>query len=205
MRDDPLKLEEIMGTSIAQVCIAVFNVIGGLVMALVYSWKLGLVSMAAVTPVCVFSGYLWFRYELQFEKMNGEVFAESSQFASEAINTFRAVSSLTLENSISARFENLCHDHVSSAFKKARWVSILLGFSDSATLGCQALIFYYGGRLLTQGEIGVMGFFVCLMAHDECRRGIWPELELWSQRFPSGCCIEPYHRCERVSLDGACR
>ena len=54
VRDDPLKLEEIMGTSIAQVCIAVFNVIGGLVMALV--------SMAAVIPVCVFSGYLRFRY-----------------------------------------------------------------------------------------------------------------------------------------------
>ncbi|KAJ4190304.1 hypothetical protein NW755_005446 [Fusarium falciforme] len=54
VRDDPLKLEEMMGTNIAQVCIAVFNVIGGLVMALVYSWKLGLVSMAAVTPVCLF-------------------------------------------------------------------------------------------------------------------------------------------------------
>ncbi|KAL6361985.1 hypothetical protein LRP88_05468 [Fusarium phalaenopsidis] len=176
VRDDPLKLEEMMGTNIAQVCIAVFNVIGGLVMALVYSWKLGLVSMAAVTPVCVFSGYLRFRYELQFEKMNDEVFAESSQFASEAINAFRTVSSLTLEDSISARFEKLCHGHVSSAFKKARWVSIILGFSDSATLGCQALIFYYGGRLLTRGEIGVMGFFVCLMAMMNAAEGFGQSL-----------------------------
>ncbi|WAO86381.1 Hypothetical protein NCS54_00365300 [Fusarium falciforme] len=176
VRDDPLKLEEMMGTNIAQVCIAVFNVIGGLLMALVYSWKLGLVSMAAVTPVCVFSGYLRFRYELQFERMNDEVFAESSQFASEAINAFRTVSSLTLEDSISARFEKLCHGHVSSAFKKARWVSIILGFSDSATLGCQALIFYYGGRLLTQGEIGVMGFFVCLMAMMNAAEGFGQSL-----------------------------
>ncbi|KAH7271030.1 P-loop containing nucleoside triphosphate hydrolase protein [Fusarium solani] len=162
VRDDPLKLEEMMGTNIAQVCIAVFN--------------LSLVSMAAVTPVCVFSGYLWFRYELQFEKMNDEVFAESSQFASEAINAFRTVSSLTLEDSISARFEKLCLGHVSSAFKKARWVSIILGFSDSATLGCQALIFYYGGRLLTQGEIGVMGFFVCLMAMMNAAEGFGQSL-----------------------------
>ncbi|RSL98845.1 hypothetical protein CEP52_010116 [Fusarium oligoseptatum] len=160
VRDDPLKLEEMMGTNIAQVCIAVFNVIGGLVMALVYSWKLGLVSMAAVVPVCVFSGYIRFRYELLFEKMNDEVFAESSQFASEAINAFRT----------------LCHGHVSSAFKKARWVSIILGFSDSATLGCQALIFYYGGRLLTEGEIGVMGFFVCLMAMMNAAEGFGQSL-----------------------------
>ncbi|KAH7211547.1 P-loop containing nucleoside triphosphate hydrolase protein [Fusarium oxysporum] len=149
VRDDPLKLEEMMGTNIAQVCIAVFNVIGG---------------------------YLRFRYELQFEKMNDEVFAESSQFASEAINAFRTVSSLTLEDSISARFEKLCHGHVSSAFEKARWVSIILGFSDSATLGCQALIFYYGGRLLTQGEIGVMGFFVCLMAMMNAAEGFGQSL-----------------------------
>ncbi|RSL61962.1 hypothetical protein CEP54_006005 [Fusarium duplospermum] len=176
VRDDPLKLKEMMGTNIAQVCIAVFNVIGGLVMALVYSWKLGLVSMAAVVPVCVFSGYIRFRYELLFEKMNDEVFAESSQFASEAINAFRTVSSLTLEDSISARFENLCNGHVSSAFKKARWVSIILGFSDSATLGCQALIFYYGGRLLTQGEIGIMGFFVCLMAMMNAAEGFGQSL-----------------------------
>ncbi|RSL47167.1 hypothetical protein CEP53_010032 [Fusarium sp. AF-6] len=176
VRDDPLKLEEMMGTNITQVCIAVFNVIGGLVMALVYSWKLGLVSMAAVVPVCVFSGYIQFRYELLFEKMNDEVFAESSQFASEAINAFRTVSSLTLEDSISARFEKLCHGHVSSAFKKARWVSIILGFSDSSTLGCQALIFYYGGRLLTQGEIGVMAFFVCLMAMMNAAEGFGQSL-----------------------------
>ncbi|KAI8721787.1 hypothetical protein NCS52_00321200 [Fusarium sp. LHS14.1] len=172
----PDRLEEMMGTNIAQVCIAVFNVIGGLVMALVYSWKLGLVSMAAVTPVCIFSGYCRFRYELQFEKLNDEVFAESSQFASEAINAFRTVSSLTLEDSISARFEKLCHGHVSSAFKKARWVSIILGFSDSATLGCQALIFYYCGRLLTQGEIGIMGFFVCLMAMMNAAEGFGQSL-----------------------------
>ncbi|KAJ4253551.1 hypothetical protein NW757_005503 [Fusarium falciforme] len=161
VRDDPLKLEEMMGTNFAQVCIAVFNVIGGLVMALVYSWKLGLVSMAAVTP---------------FEKMNDQDFAENSQFASETINAFRTVSSLTLEDSISTRFEKVCHGHVSSAFKKARWVSIILGFSNSATLGCQALIFYYGGRLLTQGEIDVMCFFVCLMAMMNAAEGFGQSL-----------------------------
>lgn len=160
VRDDPQKLEEMMGTNIAQVCIALGNMIGGVVMALAYSWKLALVSLAAVVPVCIFSGYIRFRYELLFEKMNDEVFAESSQFASEALGAFRTVASLSLEDSILARFEQLYRGHVVAAYKKARWVSIVLGFSDSATLGCQALIFYYGGRLLVRGEIGVMAFFV---------------------------------------------
>lgn len=100
--------------------------------------------------------------------MNDEVFAESSQFASEAIGAFRTVTSLGIEDSISTRFEKLCRSHVVAAYKKARRISIILGFSDSATFGCQQLIFHYGGRLLARGEIGIMAFFCVLNGHDEC-------------------------------------
>ena len=164
IKDDPQKLDEMMGTNMGMVLISIFNVIGGITMALCYSWKLALVSIAVVMPLCLFSGYFRFRYELQFEKMNDEVFAESSQFASEAIGAFRTVTSLTLEDSTSTRFDRLCHGHIKAAHKKARWVSIVLGFADSTPLGCQAFIFYYGGRLLGRGEVTFMAFFVCLMA-----------------------------------------
>lgn len=176
VRDDPQKLEEMMGMNLAQVWIAIFNIIGGIIMSLVYSWKLALVSLCAVAPICVISGYIRFRYEVQFENMNDAVFAESSQFASEAIGAFRTVTSLTLENFISDRFERLCRGHVMSAYKKARWVSIILGFSESTNLGCQALIFYYGGRLLTQGELDNMAFFVCLMAIMNAAEGFGKSL-----------------------------
>ncbi|KAJ5100387.1 P-loop containing nucleoside triphosphate hydrolase protein [Penicillium angulare] len=176
VRDDPQKLEEMMGPNLAQVCIAIFNIIGGLIMSLVYNWKLALVSICAVAPICVLSGYIRFRYELQFENMNDAVFAESSQFASEAIGAFRTVTSLTLESSISDRFEKLCEEHVRSAYNKARWVSVILGFSESTNLGCQALILYYGGRLLTQGDISTMAFFVCLMAIMNAAEGFGKSL-----------------------------
>lgn len=176
IRDDPLKLEEMMGVNIAQVSVSVFNIIGGLIMSLVYSWKLALVSLCAVGPLCVFSGYVRFRYEVQFESLNDAVFAESSQFASEAIGAFRTVTALTLEDSIIDKFQKLCHGHVVSAYMKARWVSIILGFSESVNLGCQALIFYYGGRLLTHGEIGPMAFFVCLMAIMNAAEGFGKSL-----------------------------
>ncbi|KAL4959751.1 ABC transporter ATP-binding protein/permease [Aspergillus stella-maris] len=178
VRDDPNKLEEMMGVDLAQVAISLFNIIGGLIMALVYSWKLAFVSLCGLAPVCVLSSYVRYRYEVQFENMNDAVFAESSQFASEAIGAFRTVSSLTLEDTIINRFERLCKGHVTAAFKKARWVSIVLGFSESTNLGCQALIFYYGGRLLTRGEIGAMAFFVCLMAIMNAAEGFGESLSL---------------------------
>ncbi|OQE41222.1 hypothetical protein PENCOP_c005G02634 [Penicillium coprophilum] len=178
IRDDPHKIENMMGIDLAQAGISTFNIVGNLIMALVYSWKLALVSLAGAGPIGVFSSYIRFRYELQFENLNDKVFAESSQFASEAIGAFRTVTSLTLEDSISDRFETLCQWYVTSAYRKARWVSIILGFSESTNLGCQALIFYYGGRLFIHGEIDTMVFFVCQMAIMNAAEGFGKILTL---------------------------
>lgn len=163
-KDDPQKLEELMGVNMTMVYIAIFSILGSVIIALCFTWKLALVAICVVLPITAAGSYFRLRYELQFEKMNNAVFAESSQFASESFGAFRTVTSLTLEDSITERFEKLCQGHVVTAYKKARWVSIIFGFADSSTMACQTLIFYYGGRLLARGELDVMDFFVCLMA-----------------------------------------
>ncbi|KAI9166930.1 LOW QUALITY PROTEIN: MDR efflux pump ABC3 [Paramyrothecium foliicola] len=161
---DPAQLEELMGANMASVYVAIFNVTGGITIAFVFGWKLALVSCCVVLPVSIITSFWRFKYEIQFEKMNAEVFAESSKFASESIGAFRTVTSLTLESPICKRFATLCNGHVVSAYKKARWVSLFFGFADSVTMACQALIFYYGGRLLLSGEYQLVNFFVCFMA-----------------------------------------
>lgn len=96
--------------------------------------------------------------------MNDAVFDESSKFAAETIGAFRTVSSLTLENTITTRYEGLLAGHVSSAFRKALRTSLVFAFSDSASLACNALIFWYGGRLLGAREYEPVAFFVIMMA-----------------------------------------
>ncbi|RSM16955.1 hypothetical protein CDV31_004159 [Fusarium ambrosium] len=161
---DPKQLEELMGMNMASVYVAIFNVVGSIAIAFAFSWRLALVACCVVLPVMLVSTYWRFKYEMDFEKMNNEVFAESSKFASESIGAFRTVTALTLEDSICERYETLLGEHVVSAYKKARWVSIIFGFSDSASMACQALIFYYGGRLVAEGTIDALAFFVCFMA-----------------------------------------
>ncbi|OAA55388.1 ABC transporter, transmembrane domain, type 1 [Cordyceps fumosorosea ARSEF 2679] len=161
---DPQKLEELMGANMASVYIGLFTLVGSIIIAFCFAWKLAIVSLCVVVPVLLASTYWRFRYEIEFEKMNDAVFTESSKFAAESIGAFRTVASLTLEDAICARFGRLCRGHVVEAYKKARWVSLLFAFSDSATMACQALIFYYGGRLLLSGEYGLTSFFVCFLA-----------------------------------------
>ncbi|KAH7170587.1 P-loop containing nucleoside triphosphate hydrolase protein [Dactylonectria macrodidyma] len=161
---DPKQLEELMGMNMASVFIALFNLTGAISIAFAFAWKLALVSCCVVLPIMLVTTYWRFKYEMSFEKMNNEVFAESSKFASESIGAFRTVAALTLEDSICDRYEKLLRDHVVTAYRKARWVSLIFGFSDSASMACQALNFYYGGRLLANKDISLISFFVCFMA-----------------------------------------
>jgi ABC-type multidrug transport system fused ATPase/permease subunit len=162
--DDPKQLEELIGANMSTVYIALFNLSGSVIVALVFAWKLALVAICVVLPVTMTSSFWRFRCEMQFAKMNNAVFADSSQFASESIGAFRTVTSMTLEEPICRCFETLCQGHVVTAYKTARWVSIIFGLADSSTMACQTLLFYYGGRLLLHGEIDLVAFFVCLMA-----------------------------------------
>ncbi|KAK7970007.1 hypothetical protein PG988_009080 [Apiospora saccharicola] len=161
---DPKQLEEMLGVNMAMVFNSVFMVIGCLAISYAFSWKLALVSMFVTMPLGMAAGYFRLRYELEFEKMNAAVFAESSKFAAEAIGAFRTVASMTLEDTITIRYDKLLNDHVVKAYKKARWSTLIFALSDSLGLGCSALIFWYGGRLLASGELLAVNFFVCYMA-----------------------------------------
>ncbi|KAJ9157754.1 ABC transporter transmembrane region [Pleurostoma richardsiae] len=161
---DPKQLEELLGMNMAMVYTSIFQLIGGLAVAYAYGWKLALVAMFVTVPLGLAAGYFRLRYELQFEKMYAEVFSESSKWASESIGAFRTVSSLTLEDIICDRYSDLLYGHVNNAFRKSRWTTLIFAMSDSVSLGCQALIFWYGGRLLASHEYNVLNFLICYMA-----------------------------------------
>ncbi|CAD0111733.1 unnamed protein product [Aureobasidium uvarum] len=161
---DAKSLEEVFGLNLALALSGMFNVIGCIIISLIFSWKLGLVALFVTMPIMLSSGFWRYRHDVQFDKMNSKVFAESSQFATEAIGAIRTVSALTMESIITKRYAKLLAEHVQAAHTKALWTSGLYGFADSAGLGCQALIFWYGGRLLASGEFGFEAFFVCYMA-----------------------------------------
>ena len=122
--------------------IAVFNVMGSVAISYAFGWKLTLVTMFSAFPLILLAGFLRIRHEIQFEKLNATVFADSSQFASEAIGAFRTVTSLTLEDTITDRYSGLLQGHVKDAFNKARFATLIFAFSDSIELLCMSLCFW---------------------------------------------------------------
>lgn len=161
---DAKSLEELLGLNLASLLSGVWTAVGCIIIALIFSWKLGLVAMFITMPIMLASGFWKYRQEIYFNEMNSAVFLESSKFATEAIGAMRTVSSLTMETSINNRYQKLLDGHVRTARDRARWTSVLYGFAESVSTGCQALVFWYGGRLLASGEYNLEAFFVCYMA-----------------------------------------
>ncbi|KAG8672425.1 hypothetical protein FPOAC2_05812 [Fusarium poae] len=161
---DAKQLEELLGLNLALMISSMFNVIGCMTISVAFGWKLGLICMSVALPVMLAAGRWKLKHEVHFDKMNSAVFMESSQFATEAIEAIRTVSSLTMEDSINGRYRDLLDGHVKAANRKAQWTSAIFGLADSISLGVQALLLWYGGTLLASGEYSMEAFFVCFMA-----------------------------------------
>ncbi len=164
LSSDPQALKELLGINLMMLIIGMFSLIGALAISFAYGWKLALVALCVTVPLGILSGFFRVRYELQFNAMNEAVFQESSKFGAESIGAFRTVSALVMEQSICDRYQRLLDGHVTAAFLKARFTTLVFAFADSASLGCQALIFWYGGQLLLKREYDIIAFLVTYMA-----------------------------------------
>jgi ATP-binding cassette, subfamily B (MDR/TAP), member 1 len=154
---------------------AAVNLLGCIIISFVYGWKLSLVGIFSIMPVILTAGFFRIKLEMEFEELNAAVFAESSQFATEAIGAFRTVTSLMMEDLIVDRYANLLRLHVVKASKKAFPSTVVFATSDSIELLCQALVFWYGGRLMASHEYNIIKFFVIYMAviHGSQAAGMW--------------------------------
>lgn len=157
------QLQQLMSTEMSFALIAVVNLVGSVIIAFVYGWKLTLVALFSALPIILTAGYWRMRIELQFETDNAKIFENSSQFASEAVGAFRTVLSLIMEDMIGDRYNNLLRGHVNQAFGSAKFGTLIFAASDSVELACMALVFWYGGTLLARREYYIVDFFVVEM------------------------------------------
>lgn len=161
---DPKQMSELLGINSAFPSISVFNMIGSIIIAFYFGWKLTLVTFFAASPVILIASFIRVRYEVQFDQMDAKVFSKSSQFATEAIGAFRTVSSLTMEDSIVKKYEDLLHEQIRQSTKTASYAKLIYAFADSIELCGMALTFWYGGQLLASREYNVIQFFVIYSA-----------------------------------------
>ncbi len=177
---DPQRLQDLVSSNFGLILIVIVNLLGSCTLALAVGWKLSVVAIFGCLPALFFAGFTRMRLESQSQDRNAAMYQESARFASEVVGAIRTVASLTLESKIMDSYSKRLDSSVRKAYKNIAISMFLFGLSESldligtsmgGLLRCtrltnlaMGLAFWYGGKLLFQGEYNPTDFFVIFIA-----------------------------------------
>ncbi|KAM0318999.1 hypothetical protein ACHAPQ_010515 [Fusarium lateritium] len=160
---NPQAVLELMGYNAGLILVTVFNITSCSVLAIVYSWRLGLVVTCSGLPPLVIAGYLKIRFDAKLDREASRLLSLSSSIASEAINSIRTVSFLAIEKSVLSRYSHELDSALAGTKRPVFTMMICFAFTQSIEYWFMALGFWYGCYLLSFDQISIYAFFVAFL------------------------------------------
>ncbi|KAH7478470.1 Leptomycin B resistance protein pmd1 [Fusarium oxysporum f. sp. matthiolae] len=154
---------ELMGFNVALAFQCIINIIASSILALTYAWKLGLVGVFAGMPPLLLAGFARIRLETRLNAGIDERFSASAAIASESVNAIRTVSSLAIEKSILTKYTVELDRAVWGSKKPLFHMMIWFSFTQSVEFFILALGFWFGSKLVSQGEITFPQFIISFL------------------------------------------
>lgn len=156
-------LAGLSGTTLGTLLIVSTTLVAAITISCVIGWKLALVCTATL-PILLACGFFRFWMLARFATRSKKAYEGSASYACEATTAIRTVASLTREDDV---WEHYHQSLVVQARKSLRSIlksSTLYAGSQAFVLLCVALGFWYGGKLIANGEYTMFQFFVCFTA-----------------------------------------
>jgi len=137
-------------------------VITAYTMGLIISWKLSIV-MIAVQPIII--GCFYTRRVLlkSMSNMSMKAQQQSSKLASEAVSNLRTVTAFSSQERILKMLEAAQEGPSRENIRQSWFAGIGLGISQGLASCVWALDFWYGGKLISYGQITTKSFFESFM------------------------------------------
>lgn len=155
----PAAVQELMSQNIGLVVTVIVNVVSTSILGIAVGWKLGLVMVFAGMTVILSAGFLRVRLEMRLEAATEKQFSQSACLASDAVAAIRTVNLLTLEDVVLHEYSQALDGIMAQVLRSLVTTLIPYAFSQSVDFLVMALGFWYGARLVAQGEYTVTQFF----------------------------------------------
>ncbi|KAJ5112704.1 ABC transporter [Penicillium argentinense] len=159
----PQAVFELMGFTVALIVVATTSVVACCILAVVYSWRIGVVIVFAGLPPMLVSGWARIRMEAAMDDKISKRFSSSASIASEAVNSIRTVSSLALEKTVLERYTQELDQAIASSTRPLLMIMLPFAFTQSVEYSFLALGFWYGCRLVSYGQVEMVDFFVAFL------------------------------------------
>ncbi|KAK1984249.1 ABC transporter [Colletotrichum cereale] len=160
---NPQAILELMGFNIGLISISTLNVAACSILAIVTTWKLGVVVVFAGLPPLVSAGYVKIRLESTLDARTSKLYSSSAAVASESVLAIRTVSSLAIEETVLKKYTDELDHAVRSSTAPLFIMTIAFALTQCIEYFFMALGFWYGCRLLSFQEITMYQFFVAFM------------------------------------------
>ncbi|KAE8309901.1 P-loop containing nucleoside triphosphate hydrolase protein [Aspergillus transmontanensis] len=159
----PQAILELMGFTVAIVFMSVLNIVASSILAIVVSWKIGLVGVFAGLPPMMLGGYARVRIEAKMDDEMDKRLSASASVATETITAIRTISSLAIESTVLRKYvyelDLAIYQTSRPMFHMMTWFSL----TQSGEYFVLALGFWWGSKLINDGEITLYQFIVSFM------------------------------------------
>ena len=160
----PTSLQELMSQNLGLLLNVMVNIVSSSVLGIAFGWKLGLVIVFGGLSLLIVAGYVRIRLDQKLEASTGEQFASSAGLATEAVTSIRTISSLTLEGPVLHEYNEVLGNVVAQVIPGLILTLLPYALSQSIEFLIMALGFWYGSRLIADGEYSTTQFFVIFIA-----------------------------------------
>ncbi|KAE8369414.1 P-loop containing nucleoside triphosphate hydrolase protein [Aspergillus caelatus] len=159
----PQAILELMGFNISLIVLAAINVLASSVLSLAIAWKLGVMGVFVGLPPMLVAGYARIRLETKMDTDMGKRFSQSASMASEAVLSIRTVSSLAMEKNILERYTNELDQAIQTSIRPLFSMMVWFSLTQSIEYFILALGFWWGSKLIHDGDITFYQFIVSFM------------------------------------------
>ncbi|KAM0332135.1 hypothetical protein ACHAQA_002407 [Verticillium albo-atrum] len=159
----PMAILELMGFTVAIMVMCLLNVTASSIMSIAVSWKLGLVGVFAGLPPMLLAGYIRIRMETKMDSDMGKRFSASNAIASETIMSIRTVSSLAIERRVLDRYLHELDTAILQSTLPLFHMMVWFSLTQAIEYFILALGFWWGSKLVFEGDIGFYQFIVSFM------------------------------------------
>ena len=145
-------LSGMSGVTLGTLLIVTTTLVAAISVSCAIGWKLALVCTSTI-PILLGCGYFRFWMLAKFQRRSKKAYQKSASYACEATAAIRTVASLTRENDVWSYYHSELKNQTKKSLISVLKSSTLYASSQSLTLLCIALGFWYGGTLIKTGEV----------------------------------------------------
>lgn len=144
---DTAQLNSVTSQSVGMYIQSLVSIVGGIVFAMVYSWRLGLVILG-LSPFMLAAGALEAKMQTGYTGDIEEAYKQSSALVSESVTNYRTIMSFANEELIMKYYSQTLNAPFKSGIKRSHVSGILFGYSQFSQWLVYGLAFFLAAVFL---------------------------------------------------------